>query len=336
MRVGIVGGTGNISTSVVRLLLERGHDVTCITRGTSGPVPEGARSLQGDREDLEWFIPTVQGERFDAAIDFIGFTPAQGRASLEAFRDVGHFIQTSTVVTVGEEFEWLPVTEDHPIRPTVPYGENKAEIDRLFTAAYYDRGFPATIIKPSTTYGRQRVVRQLGIDTRWIRRIQEGRPILKVGEGAQLHHLLHVDDAAIGFVGALERERCIGQTYFLVHPEPMDWNAIHRTAMDVIGREVEQIGVSADALYELDPQRFMMVPGIFARNLHYSAAKLQRDVPEFQPAVSLHDGLVDAVAHLESAGLLEDVPPGDWEDEIIAIQRGARQAIVGLAAATGG
>lgn len=104
MRVGIVGGTGNISTSVVRLLLERGHDVTCITRGASGRIPEGARHLAGDRNDFDWFVPAVQRERFDAAIDFIAFTPAHGAASLEAFRDVGHFVHTSTVTTVGENW----------------------------------------------------------------------------------------------------------------------------------------------------------------------------------------------------------------------------------------
>ena len=46
MKVGIVGGTGNISTSVVRLLQERGHDVTCITRGESGSLPEIQRDAR--------------------------------------------------------------------------------------------------------------------------------------------------------------------------------------------------------------------------------------------------------------------------------------------------
>ena len=328
MRVGIVGGTGNISTSVVRLLLERGHDVTCITRGSSGALPGGARHLSGDRHDLEWFIPAVQRERFDAAIDFIGFTTAHGAASLEAFRDVGHFIHTSTVTTVGETADWLPITEDHPLRPAVPYAEHKVALDSLYQAAFHDHGFPVTIIKPSTTYGRKRVVRQVGIDTRWIRRIREGRPILRVGEGTALHHLLHVDDAATGFVGALERDRSIGQVYFLVNPHAMEWSDIHRVAMDVLGRQVEQVDVSSEILYELDPTRFLMVPGVFAKNLLYSSAKLQRDVPEFRPSVSLHEGLADAFEHLESHGLVEEVPVGDWEDRIIEVQRDARVRIL--------
>ena len=33
MKICVVGGTGNISTSIVKILLELGHDVTCFNRG---------------------------------------------------------------------------------------------------------------------------------------------------------------------------------------------------------------------------------------------------------------------------------------------------------------
>lgn len=322
MRIGIVGGSGNISTGVVRLLLEQGHDVTCVTRGRA-PVPEGARNLVGDREDLDWFIPTMQAEKFDAAIDFIAFHPEQGEASLEAFRDVGHFIHVSTVMTYGESPRWLPVTEDHPDDADFPYAKNKATIDRRYEAAHLTDGFPVTIIRPFTTYGRARVVRQLGIDTRWFDRIRNGRPILKVGEGNAIHHLLHVDDAAPAFAGVLGRERCIGQTYNLVNPVHTTWSEVHATAMEVIGTEVEQVPIAADILFTADPQRFMLVPGNFSRNLLFSAAKLQRDVPEFSPKVSLRDGLADAYEYLARNDLIEHVPAGDWEDQLIGIQQDA-------------
>ncbi|WP_439593780.1 NAD-dependent epimerase/dehydratase family protein [Microbacterium sp.] len=325
-----MGGSGNISTAVVKSLLKRGHEVTCVTRGKAA-IPDGARALVGDRADLDWFIPAMQAEGFDAAIDFIAFTPEQGRASLQAFRDVGHFVHTSTVSTFGENPEWLPVTEDHPTASTHPYGVQKAALDRLYEAANLTEGFPVTIIKPFTTYGRNRVVRQLGIDTRWLDRIRNGRPILKVGEGNAIHHLLHVDDAAPAFVGAVERARCIGQTYILVNPTHTTWSDVHTTAMDVIGKHVEQVPIDAGTLFTLDPQKFMLVPGNFSRNLLFSCAKLQRDVPEFSPRISLRDGLADAYDYLSSKGLIEDVPPDDWEDQLIAIQQASARQLLHIA-----
>lgn len=328
MKIGIVGGSGNISTGVVRHLLDRGHDVTCITRGRSGGLPDGAKQLVGDRNDTDWFIEAVQSARFDAAIDFFAFTPEHAHASLQAFRDVGHFVHVSTVVAYGEQFDWLPVTEDHPNRPGMQYGANKAQIEHLYRSAHESSGFPVTIIKPSTTYGRQRVVRQLGIDTRWIRRIREGRPLLKVGEGNALHHLLHVDDAAPAFVGAIERDRTIGQTYNLVHPHATNWGEVHGTAMAILGREVDLVPVSSDELFRLDPDRFRLVRGIFAHNLLYSAEKIMRDIPEFRPQVSLAEGMADAFEHLEREGLVEEVPYGDWEDQIIESQKSAYLSVL--------
>ncbi len=71
MRVVVIGGTGNISTSIVRVLLERGHEVTCFNRGRSGALPAGVRQLIGDRYDRESFEQTMQREQFDGAIDML-------------------------------------------------------------------------------------------------------------------------------------------------------------------------------------------------------------------------------------------------------------------------
>ena len=36
MKICVIGGTGNISTSIVSQLVKRGHDVYCFNRGLSG------------------------------------------------------------------------------------------------------------------------------------------------------------------------------------------------------------------------------------------------------------------------------------------------------------
>ena len=80
MKIGIVGGTGNISQSIVRLLLEKGHEVVCFNRGQRTRSPEGVRVIQGDRPDREDFERKMQNEKFDAAIDMICFTAANSRS----------------------------------------------------------------------------------------------------------------------------------------------------------------------------------------------------------------------------------------------------------------
>src|SRR5579884_3954373 len=75
MRVCVVGGTGNISTGIVKALLGFGHEVTVFTRGQrESRLPFGVRYLTGDRKDRATFEAAMQAERFDAAIDMISFT----------------------------------------------------------------------------------------------------------------------------------------------------------------------------------------------------------------------------------------------------------------------
>lgn len=326
MKVVVVGGTGNISASVVRELLERGHDVTCVNRGVTAAAREGVETIVVDRHDEERFESAVQAGRFDAAIDVIAFTPDDVRSSKRAFRDVGHVVHTSTVTVLGERFDWLPVTEDHPVRPSVPYAAAKAEAERVLLEAHYGSGFPVTIMRPSTTYGPKRALRQIGIDSTWVSRIRAGKPIIKVGDGRATHHLLHVDDAALAFVGALGKTHCLGQTYHLVHPRHTTWEEFHGAAMRVLGHEVDQVGVPADVLAAIDPQRFLFATSVFAHNMLFSAEKIQRDIPEFVPRVSVEEGLATTVEYIDERGLGAETD--DLEDRIIEAQRAVTRRIV--------
>lgn len=326
MRVCIVGGTGNISTSIVNLLLAEGHDVTVFNRGEHRPTPADVRLIQGDRADTERFERLMRAEKFDAAIDMICFTAEEARSSLRAFRGVGHFVMTSTVCTYGIDYDWFPCTEDHPLRPITDYGRGKAAADAVFLEAYYQSGFPVTIIKPSTTYGPQQgLVRQVAWDFSWIDRIRKGKPLLVCGDGNALHQHLYVDDAAPAFVGVLGNERALGQAYNVVRRGYITWADYHRTAMRVLGREVDLVGVPFEDLKSMEVPAFDICEEIFAHHVYYSADKLFRDVPQFQPKISLEEGMVQVIEAMDRDGRIPDCDTLTWEDEIIAAQRQVRQ-----------
>ncbi|MFC5652986.1 NAD-dependent epimerase/dehydratase family protein [Paenibacillus solisilvae] len=318
MRVVVLGGTGNISTSIVKLLLEQGHDVTCYNRGNHAGTPKEVRVIRGDRKDRETFEKTMQQESFDVAIDMISFTKEDAVSSLAAFRDVKQFIQCSTVCTYGIDYDWLPVSEDHPLRPVTGYGRGKAAADHALLEAYHKDGFPVTIIKPSTTYGPQMgLIRQVAWDFSWLDRIRKGKPIIVSGDGKALHSFLHVDDAAKGFAGVIGKAHCIGQTYNLVPRGFVTWEDHHRTAMKVLSREVELIGVPLQTLVAIDQERFSICSEIFAHNVYYNADKIFRDVPEFSPVISLEEGMRQVIENMDRNGKIPDSSRESWEDDIV-------------------
>ena len=318
MRVCVVGGTGNISTSVVRVLIEDGHEVTCYNRGRSGKQPKAARLIVGDRKERAAFERTMQRESFDAAIHMICFDRDDAESDVRAFRGVVHFIQVSTVCTYGLDYDWLPVSEDHPLRPVTDYGRKKVEADEVFLEAQRSDGFPVTILKPSTTYGpKMGLLRQIAWDFSWLDRVLDGRPILIHGEGYAIHQFLHVDDAAIAFGHVLGSEQCIGETYNLVGQGYTNWRRYHETVMSALGRTVPMIGVTLDDLDAFDVPNRGICRDIFAHNCYYGAAELLRDVPAFVPRIPLEEGICRVYESMRASDRVPRSEPGGWEDRLV-------------------
>ena len=329
MKVCVVGGTGNISSSIVRLLIEVGHEVTLFNRGKSRCAPPpGVTIIPGDRGDRAAFERAMQAASFDAAIDMVCFNAEDARSTLRAFRGVKHLIYCSTVCTYGVTEDGLPITEGHPPRPTTDYGRNKLEADRVFMAAHDETGFPVTLIKPSTTFGPTWIMlRQIAWEAGWVDRVRKGKPIVVCDDGSARHQWLYVDDAAPAFVFALGRDRCVGQTYHMMKREFGSWADYHRIAMQVIGREVELIGVPLANLLAAGVPNVGICETIFAHHTIYRPDQLMRDVPEFQPRLSLHDGLARVLAAMEREKRIPNSDAEDWEDRLIAAQRAAGRTV---------
>jgi nucleoside-diphosphate-sugar epimerase len=322
MKICLVGGTGNISQAIVRVLLEQGHDVTCFNRGLTTKIPQGVRLIQGDRQNRAEYEQKMQAEKFDAAIDMICFNAEDAASSIRAFRGVGWFVQTSTVGTYGNRYDYFPSDETHPLRPTSEYGRNKAAADDVYLEAYHREKFPVIIIKPSTTYGPvQGMLRQIAWDFSWIDRVLKGKPILICGDGNALHQHLHVDDIARAFAGVIGKEHTLGQTYNAVNRGYTTWADYHYLAGKVLGQEVELVGVPLADLRKLNVPNFGICDDIFAHNLYFSSEKLFRDVPEFHPQVSLEKGMAQVFEVMQRDNRIPNSDEETWEDEIIEKQK---------------
>ncbi len=318
MKVGIVGGTGNISQPIVKLLLEKGHEVVCANRGESRQIHPGARLVKIDRRDCPRFESLMQAEKFDAAIDMICFNAQDAASSICAFRGVGWFMQTSTVCTYGIKYDYLPADETHLLRPITDYGRDKAAADDIFLAAWHAEKFPTVIIKPSTSYGPvQGMVRQVCWDFQWIDRVKKGRPILVCGDGNALHQHLHVDDIAKAFVGIIGKEHTLGQVYNAVNRGYTTWAEYHHLAGKIMGRETQLVGVPFEILKRLNIPEFGICEEIFAHHVYYSSEKLFRDVPEFRPQVTLEQGMSQVFEVMAREGRIPNSDEVSWEDDII-------------------
>jgi nucleoside-diphosphate-sugar epimerase len=68
MKLLVLGGTRFVGRAVVMAALDRGVDLTVVSRGESEPPPPGARWLRADRLDPDALAP-LNGEEWDGVID---------------------------------------------------------------------------------------------------------------------------------------------------------------------------------------------------------------------------------------------------------------------------
>jgi UDP-glucose 4-epimerase len=158
MNVLVVGGAGYIGAHMVKLLLERGHDVTTLDDFSTGyrDAIVGGRVIEADLGDARAVAATLRAARPEAVMHFASFIQvgesvqhparyylnnvAKTLALLDAVLQAGvrRFVFSSTAAIFGEP-EYVPIDERHLARPINPYGQTKLMVEQAL--ADFDRAY---------------------------------------------------------------------------------------------------------------------------------------------------------------------------------------------------
>lgn len=101
MKILVLGGTAFLSRAVADDALSRGHEVTCLARGSEQPPPEGVRWVKADRELGAEAYRDVLTE-WDAVVE-VSWRPTQVRDALRALAwNTRHWTCVSSVSVYAE------------------------------------------------------------------------------------------------------------------------------------------------------------------------------------------------------------------------------------------
>ncbi len=317
MKLLVLGGTIFLGRHVVQAALDRGHDVTILTRGLHGrALFPGVERLVGDRDgDLD----ALRGRRFDAVIDCSGYTPAQVRHAADALGDgAGHYLFVSSISAYAAFAPDVLYDETAPLAPgDAGYGALKARAEEAIAAALPGR---AAIVRPGLIVGPHDPT---GRFTYWPRRVARGGAVLAPGRPARPVQFIDVRDLAVWCVHLAET-RAAG-AFNAVGPRlPMaDFLDACRAAA---GSDATFAWMSDDALLALRVAPWTGLPlwlpetdPAFGGMMLADLARARAAGLATRPA---HDTIVDTLAWSRAA----DVDPGFDRAKLVATLTPEREA----------
>jgi UDP-glucose 4-epimerase len=196
--------------------------------------------------------------------------------------------------------DFLPVTEQHLVRPADVNGINKVAGEYYHLVYNHVFGVRACSLRLTNIYGPRQLVKhnRQGFIGWFIRLAVEGRELQIYGNGSQLRDFVFVDDAADAFLRAGALDACNGEVYNVGGAEPVSHRDLVHLLLDVAGR-------GSVRYVEWPEEKKAIDIGSF-----YTDSAKFRAATGWQPRVALRDGLERTVAYYR-AHLSHYLDPGE-------------------------
>lgn len=159
-------------------------------------------------------------------------------ALLEVARHTGidRFVHISTSEVYGSAV-YVPMNEEHPIRPQSPYAAAKAGADRLVYSYYITYNLPCVIIRPFNNYGNNQYPEKL--IPYFITNALDGKSLPIYGSGENTRDWLWVGDCVDGITKALEVDISLinGEVINLGTERDFSVNYIAEKILEILGKD---------------------------------------------------------------------------------------------------
>ena len=236
MKIFLTGSEGFIGSHLLEALLADGHEVTALvaynsfnSNGWLDSIDvmsrDSLRLVLGDIRDSEQMRQLVKGQdcvlhlaaliaipySYQAPESYIQTNVIGTLNLLNAARDagVGRFIHTSTSEVYGTA-EFVPITEQHPLKGQSPYSASKIAADQMVYAFNSSFELPTITIRPFNTFGPRQSARAV-IPT-VITQIANGKKTISLGATTPTRDFTYVSDTVNGFLKAINAENIFGST----------------------------------------------------------------------------------------------------------------------------
>jgi len=302
LKVLFIGGTGNISTSVSKLCVERGIDLYLLNRGTRSVKIPGTKVISGDITSSET-AAALKNHNWDSVVNWIAFHPDDIERDINLFRKkTKQYIFISSASVYQKPPSHPVITESTPLyNPVWDYSQNKIACEERLNKAYREEDFPITIVRPSLTFDTV-IPLIMGGWTEYtiIDRMKKGGEVIVHGDGTSLWVITHAEDFAKGFVGLIGHQQAIGHPFHITSDEILTWDQIYEAVAEAAGVKANIIHIPSDFIVKIDSSLTGSLLGDKSYSVVFDNTKIKTFVPDFKCVIPFSEGIKKTLAWFEA------------------------------------
>ncbi len=249
MKILVLGGTGAMGIDLVKILAERGDNVTVTSRSERKSEFDNVKYVKGDAHDTA-FLKSVLVEKYDAIVDFMVYNTKEFKARRDLLLGSTNqyvFLSSSRVYADSE----TPINEDSPrlldattdseYLKTDEYALTKARQENMLRRSGKTNW---TIIRPYITYSDQRL--QLGVYEKelWLYRALHDKTVVFPKAIAEKYTTMTLGaDVAMGISKLIGNEKAMGEAFHITTDKAIKWEDVlsiyKRVFNEVTGKKLK-------------------------------------------------------------------------------------------------
>ena len=249
MKILVLGGTGAMGVDLVRILGERGENVTVTSRTERKSEFSNVKYVMGDAHSTA-FLNTLLVDEYDAIVDFMAYNTEEFKSRREMLLGTTNhyfFLSSSRVYADSKGFinegtsRLLDVITDSEYLKTDEYALTKARQENLLRESSKTNW---TIIRPYITYSNQRL--QLGVYEKelWLHRALHDKTIVFPKAIAEKYTTMTLGaDVAMGISKLIGNEKAMGEAFHITTDKSIRWDDVltiyERVYKDVTGKDIK-------------------------------------------------------------------------------------------------
>ena len=231
MKFAVTGGAGFVGNNIVKLLINKGHEVIVIDNLHTGKL----KNLEGvlekikfyeidirDKNELEKILNDVDGIFHEAALTIVQesfvkqdeYFDVNVKGTENIFEIAKKYnikvVFASSSSIYGDSKE-VPINENSSKNPINPYGETKLQ-DEILAKKYSNQGVKIIGLRYFNIFGKGQTGSYAGVITKFLKNIELKKPLIIYGQGNQIRDFIHVKDIAEANFTIMTSD--IGQGFF--------------------------------------------------------------------------------------------------------------------------